>query len=248
MAAANDRKTLTMVAWAGLGFAIKAQAIFIAPFALAIVVRERRWLALPISPAIYLLAIAPAWLAGWPLPNLLTIYSRQYESIPWLSTAPNVWALPQLLISHPPYWLFVLGYSAAFVAAGLYVRKFRGPAINLALLSAMMVPWLLPRIHERYFLLADVLALAAAFADRRAVPIFISVQVGSLFALAAYIYVWMPFIVFGSVFMTTGLVLLCWQIYADCKAEASGAADLATAPPCNPHRQSRDANGIVLGP
>jgi hypothetical protein len=152
------------------------------------------------------------------------------------------------LITHPPYWLFLLGYSAALASAALYIWKFRAPTIKLALLSAMIVPWFLPRIHERYFLLADILSLAAAFADRRAVPIFICVQMGSVFALLAYIYVWMPFIAFGSVFMTAGLVLLCRQIYADRNDEASGGADLAATPPCSPHNDSSDATGMVFGP
>jgi Gpi18-like mannosyltransferase len=197
-----------MAAWAGLGFAIKAQSAFLAPFVLALIVRERKWAALVVPPCIYLLAIAPAWMAGWPLSDLLSIYQRQYEYLSWLSTAPNIWAAPQILVAHPPYWVFLVGYFATAAATILYVWRFREPLLIAALLSAILVPWLLPKVHERYFLLADVLALAAALVDRRAVLILACVQLGSLFALMAYILVWLPLIVIGSVFMTTALYLL----------------------------------------
>lgn len=234
VAAAIERRTFAMAMWAGIGFAFKAQAIFVAPFAFAIVLRERKWLTLLIPPAVYLVAVAPAWMAGWSLQNLLTVYFRQYSSVPWLSTAPNAWAIPQIVIGHPPYWLFWTGYAATFVASALYVRNFRGPLVKLALLSAILVPWLLPKIHERYFLLADILSLAATFADRRTVPILIMAQLGSLLALTAYIYVWMPFIVFGSVFMTAALVMLLVQIHAANGDEQVASPNSAAGPECTP--------------
>src|SRR4051794_30818258 len=46
VASAIEKRTYRMAAWAGLAFAFKAQAVFVAPFALAIVLRERRWVAL----------------------------------------------------------------------------------------------------------------------------------------------------------------------------------------------------------
>jgi Gpi18-like mannosyltransferase len=242
VAFAVERRTLSMAAWAGLGFAIKAQSSFLAPFVLAVIVRERKWAAFVVPPFIYLLAIAPAWMAGWPLGDLLSIYERQYESLSWLSTAPNIWAVPQILVAHPPYWVFLVGYFATVAATILYVWRFREPLLIAALLSAILVPWLLPKVHERYFLLADVLALAAALIDRRAAFILVCVQLGSLFALMAYILVWLPLIIVGSVFMTTALYLL---LKMRGSTEAKGVSDRFqwSAP-----KQSNDATGIVLGP
>ena len=46
LAAGIERRTLAMAAWAALAFAFKAQAAFLAPLMLAIVIRDRKWLAL----------------------------------------------------------------------------------------------------------------------------------------------------------------------------------------------------------
>lgn len=213
VAATIERRVYAMAAWAAAGFAFKAQAIFIAPFVLAIVVRERKWAALAIPPAVYLLAVAPAWAAGWPLDDLLFIYVRQFEYVPWLSTAPNLWALPQLLLENqfrPPAVLFVVGYTITAIGVGVYLWRFPRPLIAAALLSVMVVAWPMPKIHERYFLIADVLSLAYAFVDRRAVILFLCSQIGSLLSLMAYIFVWQPFNSIGSVFMTAGLGVLLW--------------------------------------
>ena len=60
----------------------------------------------------------------------------------------------------------------------------------LALLSATAFPFLLPKMLERYYFLADVLALALALLlqTRRAALIAIGVQGASLLSLLTYIY------------------------------------------------------------
>lgn len=208
VAAAIEKRTYAMAAWAGIGFAIKAQAIFSAPFALAVVIRERKWAALLIPPIAYLLAIVPAWLAGWPLSDLLTIYSRQIRYTHWLSTAPNLWALPAIFLPRGSPALTVVAYAATLVAVGLFVRRFpQRSLLAAALFSAILVPWLLPKMHERYFLLADLLSFCLAFVDRRAVPIFLAVQAGSLLSLFAYATNFDPLNVAGSLLMTAALLL-----------------------------------------
>ena len=211
-AAGRDRP-YAMAAWAGLGFAIKAQAVFIAPFALALVIRKRAWAAALIPPLVYLAAVLPAWLAGWPMDNLLTIYLHQYDYLDWLSTAPNPWALPQILLDDYPDWLFLIGYAATAMATALYLWRFPRAArpaalLPAALLSAILIPYLMPKMHERYFLLADLLVFCLAYVDRRGVPIMIAVQLGSLCSLGAYFFAWLPLNIVGAVFMAAALLLL----------------------------------------
>lgn len=238
--AAVERRNYAMVTWAAAGFAFKAQAIFIAPFCLAIVLRERKWSALAIPPAVYLLAVAPAWAAGWPLDDLLLIYARQFDYVPWLSTAPNLWALPQLLLAdqfRPPTFLLVVAYTITAIGVVAYLWRFPRPLIAAALLSVMLVAWPMPKIHERYFLITDVLSLAYAFVDRRAVVLFLCSQVGSLLSLMAYIFVWQPFNSIGSLFMTAGFGVLLWISRWPAEAQklvpsaGAGAAPTGTAWP-----------------
>ena len=208
VAAAIDRRLFKMTAWAALGFAIKAQAIFIAPFVGAIIVRERKWTAVLIPFGIYAIAIAPAWIVGWPIGDLLTIYARQYTYVDWLSTAPNVWALPHILIEPEPYSLFLLGYAATAVAVIVYTWRCPRDLLIAALLSSLLIPWLMPKMHERYFLLADVLALTAAITDSRYIAAFILIQMGSLLSFGAYALdlPWLNAV--GSAFMTGGLLVV----------------------------------------
>lgn len=196
VAAAVRDKADKMAAWAGLGFAFKAQAAFLAPFCLTVVIRKRAWLALVIPPLIYLVAIVPAWLAGWPLIGLLTIYADQAAHHSLLSYAPNLWAIPSslFLFDLPSALVFVAAALAAIAAAGyvaVVVRSdLRPSALEAALLSSLLIPFLLPNMHERYFYLADVLALTAAYVrrDRTSLAIAILVQAGSLLSIVGYVW------------------------------------------------------------
>ncbi len=60
----------------------------------------------------------------------------------------------------------------------------------LALLSAIALPFLLPKMLERYFFLADILSLVVAisFRTRRAMLIAAAVQIASLLTLLTYMY------------------------------------------------------------
>jgi Gpi18-like mannosyltransferase len=91
--------------------------------------------------------------------------------------------------------------------------------VALALLSAMALPFLLPKMHERYLFLGDVLALALALAvrDRRTVVIAVAVQLTSLAALVSYIYAWPAPALVGSIVGGIALISI-WQL-----ARESGA-------------------------
>jgi Gpi18-like mannosyltransferase len=137
----------------------------------------------------------PAWLAGWPAADLATIYLRQAQWFDALSlNAPNIWAVVQQLELPPAVPLDRIAFAAAGGGALLYVAFFARRRLDpermiaAALLASLLLPGLLPRMHERYFFLADVLAfaLAAVARDRSALLIFAAVQISSLMSLFAY--------------------------------------------------------------
>jgi Gpi18-like mannosyltransferase len=206
VAAAVERRPVAMATWAGLAFAVKAQAAFIAPFALVVIARDRKWPPLLIPPAIYFLMVAPAWAAGWPIGDLLTVYAHQFGYKELLSNAPNLWALPAAITGRaPPHVLFTLGYGLAACAVALYLWKAPRRTMDAALLAALLFPFVLPKMHERFFFLADMLSFAAAFADRRMVAVFVAVQAGSLLSLLAYGTDLAPLNVLGSLAMAFAL-------------------------------------------
>jgi Gpi18-like mannosyltransferase len=153
----------------GCAFAFKLQSVFLAPLVAVLVLRRvvrpahLLWIPLP-----YLLAILPSWLTGRPLSELLTIYVGQATWDDALAVdAPNLFAW-----IHPPEGIGVaVGLGLAAVACAAYVvaaSRDRDPLttprlVLLATLALVLFPFVLPRMHERYFYAADVFSVALAF-------------------------------------------------------------------------------------
>jgi len=216
VAAAVDRRHRAMLAWFGLAVAFKAQAVLIAPFFLALLIKRRvpLWL-WPIAPLVTIATMVPAWAAGWPAADLATIYLRQADTFQMLSfNAPNIWAILQAL----PLGLPLVGLAAAAAIGGTaaYIARFSAQTLdNRALLSAallatLITAGLLPRMHERYFFLADVLALSLALVcrDRPSQTIAMLVQAGSTLALLGYLSGLTGFVTLGAVAMIVATVKL----------------------------------------
>ena len=50
-----------------------------------------------------------------------------------------------------------------------------------------MIPLLLPEMHERYFYLAEVLTVLAAFVDRRFIAVAAGIQIASISTYLSYL-------------------------------------------------------------
>lgn len=194
---AVEHRHRSMLVWCGVAFAIKAQAIFAAPFFLGLLLARRvpfrYWLVMPGAMlALYL----PAMILGWPVGDLLTVYFRQAGFFERLSlNAPNIWAAIQLIPGADALWLGRIANAAAVAASlglvALIARKRLGGPMLLAAgtLSVLLAAGLLPRMHERYFFLADVLAFtfAVACGTRSAWVSAGLVQLGTALGIAAYV-------------------------------------------------------------
>lgn len=91
-------------------------------------------------------------------------------------------------------WKYVgLGLAAVVVIAfGIWLlsrrRTLSAPEIVLvAATSVLVIAMLLPDMHERYFYLAEVLAVVAAFIDRRFIIVAAALQVASLSTYLRYL-------------------------------------------------------------
>jgi Gpi18-like mannosyltransferase len=197
LAMAIIRRHKSMLAWFGLAIAFKLQAVFFGPFIFALLlgrrVGVRAWL---IAPATAFATLLPAWAAGWPITNLLTIYLRQTNHFDQLSlNAPNIWTIVQILPGVRNLPLQGLAMTMAIGGTATYVAwvASRGTVPRLVLPSALLAPLLLvgtlPRMHERYFFLADILAfaLAVTMRNRTGWSIAIFVQSGSTLAVLSYV-------------------------------------------------------------
>jgi len=195
IAAAIEHAHVRMLIWAGIAFAIKAQSAFFAPFIFVTLVARRvpiTWWALPV--AAYFAMMLPALLAGWPLSNILKIYYEQAVIRVDGGNLANPWIFyPLLGLPHGSgLWVGYLG-AGAFCATYFWALRNRtlGPRemIAAALLTAFVAPFLLPKMHERFWFLADILSYALAIVgrDRRSLSIAIAVQGASILALGGYI-------------------------------------------------------------
>lgn len=225
VAMALERRHLAMFAWCGMAFAFKAQAALVAPFFLALAIRRRLpfgyWLA---APAALLAVMLPALIAGRPPGDLATIYFRQAGTFSneIARNAPNIWSLAGAISPEHAPKLFglalaaALGGAAAYVARMQVVRVDRAGLVGMAALAALLTAGLLPRMHERYFMLADILILAFAIArgSRGAFALAALVQLGSTAAIVGYLGLGIPMVAIGAVCMIAATWILAQPLIA----------------------------------
>lgn len=165
------RGALSMICF-GTAIAFKAQAVFLAPLYLAMLLkREVTWRQALLVPLVMLAALVPALIAGRPILDLLLIYpsqAGQYEQLSMHAPSALSW-VPSSGQFYPYFYPvgLVLGLTSALVISFAVYRsqaKFMpGLLVELALLCTMWLPFLLPKMHERYFYPADVFSVILPF-------------------------------------------------------------------------------------
>ncbi|MBI5953187.1 MAG: hypothetical protein HY865_16150 [Chloroflexi bacterium] len=209
----TERPFTSMVAF-GIAFSIKAQAVFLLPFLGVMAIRKKiRWLYFGMIPIVYLLAILPVVIFGRPLPDALLIYVKQSSSYPVLSMdAPNIYILI------PNEWyssIMPVGIIATIILITYWVYSTSQSRMDLdgkhivliAFISTALVPFLLPKMHDRYFYPADVLSIVLAFYWPALWFIPILYQFSSAGAISVFLFDADPsFVVFGFLFNTFALM------------------------------------------
>jgi Gpi18-like mannosyltransferase len=181
----------------GLALSFKLQAMFLAPLLLILLIKKRiSWYYLPIIPLVYLVAMLPAWIAGRPIKELLLVYfdqSNKYKEL--AKNVPNLyqWIPNDLYNIVTPIGL-ILTISAIFGLTYLVYRSrleiTQDRLIYLATISVFFMPYLLPKMHERYFYPTDILSIIFAFYFPQYRWVAISVQLASFFSyLGTPIYI-----------------------------------------------------------
>lgn len=181
----------------GISIAFKAQGVFLSPLLLALALRrEVSWRYLLLVPAVMLLALIPAWLAGHPILDLLSIYPSQAGQYEQLSMhAPSIFSwMPDTGRFYGyfyPAGLFAAVAAALCFAILVYKSKVKitpSLLVELATISVMLMPFLLPKMHERYFYPADVFTILLAFYCPRLFLVPIGMSIISYFAYQPTIF------------------------------------------------------------
>jgi Gpi18-like mannosyltransferase len=179
----------------GIAFTFKLQTIFVAPYVLYLILRRRMFLHhLTLIPVIYVIAMLPAWLLGRPADELALIYLNQAQQYKQLSmSAPNYYSIVQRLHLVDFNSGMLIGISLATVVgfilavAPLRLRDNQKTMTLVLTASVILMPFLLPKMHDRYFFLADVLTYVLAFITR-AWALAVGMQIGSLTAYWASLF------------------------------------------------------------
>ena len=162
------RRVAAFVAF-GFAVSVKLQAVFLAPLFLWLLVKKAvDWRAFFATPVVWFSLLLPAWFLGRPLLDLLLIYLNQAGRATRLTMqAPNLYMwLP--VSWYDAYPLFTALAAAVVVAAALAVHSSRarmtpGLTVFLASFSVLLMPFILPKMHDRYFFPAEVLTIVLAF-------------------------------------------------------------------------------------
>ncbi|WP_229069336.1 glycosyltransferase 87 family protein [Actinoplanes sp. DH11] len=184
----------------GIGVSIKLQAFFLFPvlFVLLMAGRIIKLRHLLVIPAVFLGLLVPAWLAGRPFRDLLMIYAEQGGQYDALTLgAPSIYAF----VNPQPQFLSLirtggLVFTVAAVLVLTYVVLIRRTVLDakrivlLAAAFSILAPFLLPGMHERYFMQADVFTLIAAFwVPVRLWFVPLLVQVASISSYIPYLFI-----------------------------------------------------------
>lgn len=165
------RPNLAFIAF-GVSLAFKLQAIFLLPLLLGLLLRGQvKWYHFLWAPFVLFVAIIPAWIAGRPLLDLILVYAGQVKQYQLLQmSAPTVYSwMPDRGLTQRFFTLTGVMFTAVIglVFAFLIYRseaKLTVPLLlKLALVSVLFVPFFLPKMHDRYFYPADVIAIMYAF-------------------------------------------------------------------------------------
>ena len=216
------------VVWLGIAFSFKLQTIFLIPLWCVLWYSKRvKFKQLWLFPLAYFGTILPALLLGKPLKDILMIYVNQtgaYNDRLTLN-APSIYALIPSGAEVDDKLLAALGVWAAFLLVlgllgWLFFRREKlddHALVTAGLFLAIGIPLLLPHMHDRYFFLADLLAVIWCAVDIRRLPVPAAVQIASLGGYHAYLMLryafpmawgtWM--VIFALVW--TGVALVRWD-------------------------------------
>jgi len=165
-----NKSTLAVIFYA-ISLTFKLQAIFIAPLYLILLFKNKfkiKHLALVVL--VYIVSILPAAFMGAPVKSILTIYlnqSSEYKAL--TANATTIYMLfPQNINSEIVTYIGIaftvlLVLSLCFIQIHFIKEISYENIIELAFIFVTVVPYFLPRMHDRYFFLADIFAVIYAF-------------------------------------------------------------------------------------
>ncbi len=203
----------------GVAFSFKAQSIFLLPF-LGIMFLKRKIAGYHflVIPLVYVLLAFPAVLIGRSWGSILDLYVGQVDQFRDLAkNAPNLY----MFIPNVYYdvglkiglALFAVCMAVwAWISWRSKVALTPGRIMLMALTSLALVPFLLPKMHDRYFYPADVFSFAAMLFNPEMWFVPLLYQLSSGLAYTIFLFK-MPVVLvqIGAIINTFTVIYVVWK-------------------------------------
>jgi Gpi18-like mannosyltransferase len=199
----------------GAAFSFKAQAIFLLPFLGIMLLRKQvRWFDFFAIPIVYLILPLPAVLLGRSWESIINLYVGQVGQFQDLArNAPNLYVFIPNEYYHPVLEIG-LGVFAVVMLIWAWINwRTKSPVSPkqlalTALVSAALIPFLLPKMHDRYFYQADVFSFMTAMLVPELWFVPILFQVSSGLAYSVFLFGVHRAIVFIGALVNAALVIV----------------------------------------
>lgn len=213
----KEKPLQAMIAF-GFAFSFKAQSIFLLPFLGILFLRKQmNWHHFFVVPIVYIALALPTILLGRSWESIIFLYAGQVDQFENLSRyAPNLYFVIPNDFYHP---IFEIGLGIFFISMLIWawVNWKAGDEVTqkqiafTALASVALIPFLLPKMHDRYFYPADVFSYAVAilFPQFWFVPILF--QISSGVAYSVFLFGAQPIVVMIGSLINTALVIIIIQ-------------------------------------
>lgn len=210
-----NRKSRSCWLLMALGLSFKLQAVFLLPILAVLLCGYRiRLRDLWIFPAAFVGMSIPVLLAGRSFSDTFSIYMNQTQSYPYLSlNAPSFWSM----IDNSYYERLSTAAVLLAMILTIFFLLYMLPKakkltdrqmLELSMILSLMIPWLLPKMHERYFYLAEMLSLCYVGIFHRRIPVAVVIMTGGFLAYHLYLFGEMPILSLANVAAIYGITLL----------------------------------------
>lgn len=176
-----------------ISVSVKAQGVFLGPFVLGMMLRRKlHWSWLAALPLTYLALALPVLAAGRAIGSVLGVYVGQAETFHFLTlNAANIWTVIGDIVPYRvgvPIGLVVATLAGAALSGAIGRSRREGPEYILlaACVSLILMPYLLPKMHERYFYAFELAIIALAWINPRYVPFAVIAQVDGVLSYMAF--------------------------------------------------------------
>jgi Gpi18-like mannosyltransferase len=199
----------------GFALAFKLQAVFFVPFLCAMLLARRvRWLHVLLVPVGWLLSLIPVLLNGGNIGEFSRLLFSQGETFPELAiNIGNPWTVLMLLHfnEHIGTLIGVTLTIIVTIAISIWGARpvFQTPShtLMLAAFTLLAMPYIMPRMHERYFFPAEVFLCLLSCVDLSFVLTAALVLSASLIAYSNYFLWHVRYLVLGPALLANTAAL-----------------------------------------